>query len=439
MTQITLKKDKFGLWNLPGLVTLDPTSGTLVLDRTALQEASECIVFGRRSAAEHLSNAISRLSSSILAVVGASSSKSQGIQDLLETIRETSSDIHIYKVHGCADHRAIKDGIEAVHKIAANHVLVIGGGTTLDVGKAIAGLAHQEGRQDIAAFQRGKRAVDPAKALPWIAVPTTSGTGSESTNNAVIELGDEKKSIRNIPPPAMIIADPALTDSLPLSHTIVSLVDAMSQVLEVITHEKASPKIQALGIAGFLNLAEGTEALIGATETEITEHTRDVLSWGSLLMGIAFAHAGLGLAHGLVHLCIKCGLSHGHMVGILLAPGLWVQARQNPETDLRLARVQQALTESKHKDAFDISFFEESADPQEAQYNELLTWVEDSVGRLFKRVGLYSSLREAGLSLTDLEWIASQEHALGASFGIPRRRATTDELLDVLTRAFSDR
>ncbi|MFY9544487.1 MAG: hypothetical protein WAQ94_06955, partial [Bacillota bacterium] len=100
MTQITLKKDKFGLWNLPGLVTLDPTSGTLVLDRTALQEASECIVFGRRSAAEHLSNAISRLSSPVLAVVGASSSKSQGIQDLLETIRETSSDIHIYKVHG---------------------------------------------------------------------------------------------------------------------------------------------------------------------------------------------------------------------------------------------------------------------------------------------------------------------------------------------------
>jgi hypothetical protein len=264
--------------------------------------------------------------------------------------------------------------------------------------------------------------------------------GRHSEKLAIAEkLGDEKKSIRNIPPPAMIIADPALTDSLPLSHTIVSLVDAMSQVLEVITHEKASPKIQALGIAGFLNLAEGTEALIGATETEITEHTRDVLSWGSLLMGIAFAHAGLGLAHGLVHFCIKCGLSHGHMVGILLAPGLWVQARQNPETALRLARVQQALTESKHKDAFDISFFEESADPQEAQYNELLTWVEDSVGRLFKRVGLYSSLREAGLSLTDLEWIASQEHALGASFGIPRRRATTDELLDVLTRAFSDR
>ena len=125
--------------------------------------------------------------------------------------------------------------------------MVIGGGTTLDVGKAIAGLAAQEGGTEIAAFQRGEKSINPEAALPWIAVPTTSGTGSESTNNAVIELGEEKRSIRNIPPPRMIIADPSLTDSLPLPATIIALVDALAQSLEAITNAAATPETQALG------------------------------------------------------------------------------------------------------------------------------------------------------------------------------------------------
>ena len=60
-------------------------------------------------------------------------------------------------------------------------------------------------------------------------------------------------------------------------------------------------------------------------------------------MGIAFAHAGLGLPHALVHFCMKYGLAHGHMVGILLAPGLTIQAQQDPATALRLARVEEAF------------------------------------------------------------------------------------------------
>jgi len=68
--------------------------------------------------------------------------------------------------------------------------------------------------------------------------------------------------------------------------------------------------------------------------------------------------------------------------------------------------------------------------------DRLLGWLEDSISKLFRQVGLATSLSQAGLSLADLDWIASREHALGASFGIPGRQATKDELMDALNQAF---
>jgi alcohol dehydrogenase class IV len=474
MITITLKQDKLGLWSIPGLIALDSTSGRLVVDRAVLAEASERTVFERGLGAKHSVHALEELPTlenlpepeglprGVLAVVGASSSKSKSIQEVLKTIIRTMSNTYIFQVHGRADHEAILGGIEALHRIQASHVIAIGGGTTLDVGKAIAGLAYQEDGQDIAAFQTGKRTIDPKKALPWIAVPTTSGTGSESTNNAVVELGDEKRSIRHIPPPRMIIADPAFTDSLPLSYTTVSLVDAVAQSLEVITHAKASPEVQAVALAAFLNLTEGMKALMPsehsvpgrrtplgsagrsgdnatspvASGIEITQHTRDVLSWGSLLMGIAFAHSGLGLPHALVHFCKKFGMSHGHMVGILLVPGLRIQARHNAATAARLGKVEEAFERSGKEHTLSLDFEEEATDASGFESDILLEWLEECISKLFGQVGLPTSLGQAGLNLADLDWIASQEHTLGASFGVPRRPATLDELVDVLKKAF---
>lgn len=459
---ITLSQDQLGLWSIPNLITLDPNSGDVVLDRTVLPEASQRIVFGHGLGAQCLASRLEARCVRALAIVGSSSSKSQRIQEILEKISSAKSDVHILEVEGRADHEAVYRGIQALHETQAEHVIAIGGGTTLDVAKSVAGLARQEGRLDIAAFQTEEKTVDPKKVVPWIAVPTTSGTGSESTNNAVIELGDEKRSIRHIPPPAMIIADPALTDSLPLSATIVSAVDALAQSLEVATHAKASPQVQAVALAAFLNLAEGLEALMPREESvpvndilaessvrsddndallanttiRIEPHTRDVLSWGSLLMGLAFAHAGLGLPHALAHFCMRFGMSHGHMVGILLAPGLEVQAAQNRATAVRLQRIQEAFIAPKEKQSLSLSFEDETTDLSDLGYDKLLGWLEDSIGKLFAQVGLPTSLGQVGLSLSDLDWIASREHALGASFGIPRRRATKDELIDVLKKAF---
>ena len=458
---IALKQDQSGLWSLPGLVEPDHSSGQVILDRAILPRAAAQIVFGRGLAQELLPGVIAEAPSTLV-VAGASSSKAPAIQGVLACLTQFPAQAHIFQVQGRADHRAIRRGIELLHKSQARQVLVIGGGTTLDVGKAIAGLAAQEGGTEIAAFQRGEKSINPEAALPWIAVPTTSGTGSESTNNAVIELGEEKRSIRNIPPPRMIIADPSLTDSLPLPATIIALVDALAQSLEAITNAAATPETQALGIVAFLNLAQGLKAIMAAGgerprsneppadsgntgdlnttpagKAAIDPQIRETLSWGSLLMGFAFAHAGLGLPHALVHFCMKYGLAHGHMVGILLAPGLAVQAQQDPATALRLARVAEAFFNPAQEKTITLHFDDEKTAPANTGAGRLLAWLDQAVTGLFTRLNLATSLQEAGLSPADLDWIAAQEYALGASFAIPKRRATIDELRTALQKAWS--
>jgi alcohol dehydrogenase class IV len=443
---IALKQDQDGRWSVPSLIELDSSTGQVILDRSHFPNAAGKIFFGRESGGKQLSTAVGKISSCILVVVGASSSKTPSIQRLLTNIFQSAAKTHVFTVQGHTDHQTIRAGIEALLHTEAGHVIVIGGGTTLDLGKAVAGLAKQEGGSEVASFQTGRRTIDPKKVLPWVAVPTTSGTGSESTNNAVVEFGEEKRSIRNIPPPSMIIADPSLTDSLPLPTTVVSLVDAVAQSLEVITHAKATPEIQAVALAAFLNLAQGLKELVKMTnntplrsDLEISTTIRTFLSWGSLLMGIAFAHAGLGLPHALVHFCQKYNLSHGQMVGMLLVPGLEVQAFHDPATALRLARVEQALACVAQNNLSTLNYGADGtngAEPLSPKVDQLFGWLEDTIHHLFVQVGFPISLSQARLGFADLDWLVTKEHTLGAWFGIPRRQATIDQLHMVFQKAW---
>lgn len=458
-------------WSVPGIVEHDEFSGRVEISRKLLPQTSERIIYGRDMGLEHLAPAIRGLpsGSSVLVAVGESSSKSPQVRRIMKMLQliEGSSgpDIHLLEVQGRADHGIIRAGIDTAVKFDAGIVLAIGGGTTLDVGKAVAGLAFQDGGTDVAAFQLKTKAVDPERALPWIAVPTTSGTGSESSNNAVVELGEEKLSIRPIPPPSMIIADPSLTDSLPFCPTVVSSVDALAQALEILTSARASRQVQAVALAAVCNLAEGLNALrrpamsrastdsARAQEThgakgalrpdEIDAGTRNLLCWGSLLMGLAFAHAHLGLPHALVHHCIRFGLSHGNMVGILLAPGLAVQARVDTETARRLHVVQKMLLALEQGDIFELNIDGEDEESQESGLqghvpDELIDWLRNLIDQLFTAADLPTSLRSAGLTRRDLDWIAASELRGGASLGIPNRPATCSELLEVLERAFQE-
>ena len=226
-------------------------------------------------------------------------------------------------------------------------VAAIGGGSALDLGKALAALlpatTHPLDHLEVV----GKGLPLQTPPLPFIALPTTAGTGAEATKNAVIGLPDHgrKVSLRDDRMLARLaIIDPALTDNTPRATTLASGLDAITQVIEPYVSSKATPFTDALTAPA---IPQGIEALERLMETE-DPHSRDALAHVSLTGGIALANAGLGAVHGLAG--VIGGLTpapHGAICGALLAPILRLnRAKATGETAHRLDEVFQHIAQS---------------------------------------------------------------------------------------------
>jgi len=219
-------------------------------------------------------------------------------------------------------------------------VTAIGGGAALDLGKALAALIPAPGTPLDHLEVVGKALPLAAPPLPFIAIPTTSGTGAEATKNAVIGLPDHgrKVSLRDDRMLARLaLIDPALTDHTPRATTLASGLDAVTQVIEPYVSSKATPFTDALTAPA---IPQGLHALKRLMETE-DPAARDALAHVSLTGGIALANAGLGAVHGLAG--VIGGLTpapHGAICGALLAPILRLnRARATGTTAQRLDTV----------------------------------------------------------------------------------------------------
>ena len=201
-------------------------------------------------------------------------------------------------------------------------VVSLGGGAALDLGKALAGLvpAPDGPMEHLEVVGKGlPLKTDP---LPFIALPTTAGTGAEVTKNAVIglpELG-RKVSLRDDRMIARLaIVDPALTDGCPKGVTLASGLDAVTQVIEPFVSVRATPYTDALARPA---IGAGMQALMRLMQGEDAE-ARDRMAWVSLCGGLALANAGLGAVHGLAGVIGgRTGAAHGAICGALLGPVL---------------------------------------------------------------------------------------------------------------------
>ena len=204
-------------------------------------------------------------------------------------------------------------------------VVAVGGGSAIDLAKAVAALAtntHGEGVQDfLEGVGRGLKIERPP--LPLLAVPTTAGTGTEATKNAVISSFDPpfKKSLRSdLMVPKAVLVDPELTLSLPRDVTAHTGMDAITQLIESLISRRAKPIPRALCWQG-LELA--LPAMFELSRDLGHRAAREAMSHAAMLSGIALANSGLGFAHGVAAaLGVHAKVPHGLACAVMLPAAL---------------------------------------------------------------------------------------------------------------------
>jgi alcohol dehydrogenase class IV len=200
-------------------------------------------------------------------------------------------------------------------------VIGVGGGSAIDLAKAVAALATNTAGSTVKDYLegvgRGLQITTPP--LPVIAMPTTAGTGSEATKNAVVSCDDPpcKKSLRSDwMMPRVVVVDPQLGVSVPPAITAQTGMDAITQLIENYLSRKSRPIPRALAVQG-LGMALGTieEAVFDGT----ARGARESMAHAALLSGMALANSGLGMAHGVAAaLGVHCHTAHGLACAVML-------------------------------------------------------------------------------------------------------------------------
>ena len=208
-------------------------------------------------------------------------------------------------------------GADLCRQLGCDHAIAIGGGSPMDVAKAIAGLAVNKGTCTDHFGSGGLR----DGALPIIAVPTTAGTGSEVTPYAVLvdETTGTKRTITSKALfPRVALLDPDLTKSLPRNVTIHAGLDVLSQAMEGMVSKKSTPVGDTLALDTCRRVREFLPR--AARDGEDMEARAEML-YASMLSGCVIAQSGTTLVHGMgYYYTLECGVAHGLANGLLLTP-----------------------------------------------------------------------------------------------------------------------
>jgi alcohol dehydrogenase class IV len=192
----------------------------------------------------------------------------------------------------------IRQGSEYARGEHCDLVIAMGGGSAIDAGKALAAMLANPGDplDYLEVIGRGQPLVHPS--APLIAIPTTAGTGSEVTRNAVLASPEHrvKASLRSSSMlPRLAVVDPELTLGLPRGITASTGLDALTQLIEPYVGVRANPMTDLFCVEGIRRAAG---ALPRVWENGGDREARADMAWASLLGGLALANAGLGVVHG---------------------------------------------------------------------------------------------------------------------------------------------
>ena len=256
------------------------------------------ILFGRGQAAR-IGETAAKLGRSCLVVYNGGERGGGGAVDrVCESLDAAGPSTHLFRQRGEPTIADVERGVAAGREFDCDVLVGVGGGSAIDAAKAMAGILGNGGSplDYMEVIGRGQPLTRPA--LPWVAVPTTAGTGAEVTRNAVI--GDParhfKASLRSeLLLPRVAVVDPELGVNVPPDVTAASGMDALCQLIESYTSLGAQPMTDALAMQG---IALAARSLRKAYEDGTHLAAREDMALAALLSGITLTNAGLGAVHG---------------------------------------------------------------------------------------------------------------------------------------------
>jgi alcohol dehydrogenase class IV len=250
------------------------------------------IVFGRGkfSMAGDLAKSLGR---SALVIYNGNANESR-----VQTIARSGVQVHAIRQRGEPVVSQVDAAVEEARRRECDCVIGIGGGSAIDAAKAVAGLLTSGGSAiDYMEVVGNGRKISRLSA-PWMAIPTTAGTGAEATRNAVIGLPEKKfkASIRSeMLLPRIALVDPDLGADVSPAVTAGSGMDAICQLIESYTSLGASPMTDALALTG-IPLAAKNLPTAFADGGNLA--AREAMAMAALLSGMTLTNAGLGAVHG---------------------------------------------------------------------------------------------------------------------------------------------
>jgi alcohol dehydrogenase class IV len=230
-----------------------------------------------------------------LVVTGASSARAQPV---LDDLSAQGIETALFPVSGEPSVESVLTGLRQAREVACEVVIGLGGGSVLDTGKAIAALLTNGGDvlDYLEVVGRGQALTQPS--APYVAIPTTAGTGSEVTRNAVLSVPEQRLKVSLRSPlmlPRVAVVDPELTYALPPSVTASTGLDTLTQLVEPFVPNSANPLTDAICREGMRRAAR---SLRRAYATSHDAEARADMALASLFGGLALANAKLGAVHG---------------------------------------------------------------------------------------------------------------------------------------------
>jgi len=215
-----------------------------------------------------------------------------------DVLRSASVEIQPFRQCGEPQVKDVEQAVAAARDAGCDVVIGLGGGSAIDCAKAVAGVLANGGSplDYMEVIGQGRPIMKPA--TPWIAVPTTAGTGAEVTRNAVV--GDPSKKFKaslrsELLLPRVALVDPELGVGVPPAVTAASGMDALCQLIESYTSTGAQPMTDALALRG-IELAARALPRVYRDGTDLD--AREDMALAALLSGVTLTNAGLGAVHG---------------------------------------------------------------------------------------------------------------------------------------------